>query len=173
MFSLNGQEYAFAINLVLALAIGVLIGAEREQRGKPAGISTQSFVVGGSMIFSFISNLVDPNSSTRIAAQIITGVGFLGAGIILKSESGKITNLTTAASIWFSAAIGMAIGYSLYVFAILALGYALLVPHIPSLKEMKKKKEILEKIPGPKDVKKVLQHNTVAIKKKNIEHQEQ
>jgi putative Mg2+ transporter-C (MgtC) family protein len=152
MFSFSGQEYIFAMNLVLALAIGVLIGAEREVRGKPAGISTHSFVVGGAMIFAFISNIVDPNSRTRIAAQIIAGVGFLGAGIILKSESGKITNLTTAASIWFSASLGMALGFNLYVFAILGLAYALIVPRIPNLKDLQKKKEVLEKIPGPHDV---------------------
>jgi putative Mg2+ transporter-C (MgtC) family protein len=55
---------------------------------------------------------VDPNSSSRIAAQVVSGIGFLGAGIILKSDiDKKITNLTTAAAIWYAAAIGMAIGY--------------------------------------------------------------
>ena len=94
---------------------------QKEVKGKPAGIGTHCFVIGGSMIFTYISSLVDPNSTSRIAAQIITGIGFLGAGIILKGEfddrkesskghnnfkNKKIVNLTTAASIWFSGAIG-------------------------------------------------------------------
>ncbi|MGB8776602.1 MAG: MgtC/SapB family protein [Nitrososphaeraceae archaeon] len=86
----------------LSFLAGFIIGLERESKGKPAGIGTQCLVIGGSMIFSYISGLVDPNSTSRIAAQIVTGIGFLGAGLILKSEEDKkITNLTTAASIWF------------------------------------------------------------------------
>ena len=74
----------------------------RESRGKPAGISTHCLVIGGTMMFTYISAQVDPNSTSRIAAQIVTGIGFLGAGMIMKSESTeKITYLTTAAAIWF------------------------------------------------------------------------
>lgn len=83
---LKGYELDLLIDIGLALLAGFLIGAERESRGKPAGISTQCFVIGGSMIFTYLSAHVDPNSSSRIAAQIVTGVGFLGAGIILRSE---------------------------------------------------------------------------------------
>jgi putative Mg2+ transporter-C (MgtC) family protein len=112
---LRGYELDLLIDVGLALLAGFLIGAERESRGKPAGISTHCFVIGGSMIFTYLSAHVDPNSSSRIAAQLVTGVGFLGAGIILKSEADeRITNLTTAASIWFSASIGMAIGFNFY-----------------------------------------------------------
>ncbi|MBI2666954.1 MgtC/SapB family protein, partial [Candidatus Woesearchaeota archaeon] len=100
------------------------------------GISTHSFVIGGSMLFTILSLAADPSSPARIAAQIVTGVGFLGAGIILKGEEGKITNLTTAASLWFAAALGMAIGFGWYVMAIIATIYALILPRIP---EMKKK----------------------------------
>jgi putative Mg2+ transporter-C (MgtC) family protein len=59
----------------------------KESRGKPAGISTHSFVIAGSMIFTYLSAQVDPTSTSSIAAQLVTGIGFLGAGIILKSES--------------------------------------------------------------------------------------
>lgn len=91
----------FMNNLLLT---GFIIGGERESRDKPAGISTHSFVIGGSMIFTYLSAHVDPNSSSRIAAQLVAVAGFPGAGIILKSEAKeKITNLTTAASVWFSA----------------------------------------------------------------------
>ena len=86
----------FLIDLGLSLLAGFLIGAERESRGKPAGISTHCLVIGGTMMFTYISAQVDPNSTSRIAAQIVTGIGFLGAGMILKSESTeRITNLTT------------------------------------------------------------------------------
>ena len=85
----------FLIDLGLSLLAGFLIGAERESRGKPAGISTHCLVIGGTMMFTYISAQVDPNSTSRIAAQIVMGLGFLGAGMILKSESTeKITNLT-------------------------------------------------------------------------------
>ena len=93
-----GYQLDFLIDLGLSLLAGFLIGAERESRGKPAGISTHCLVIGGTMMFTYISSQVDPNSTSRIAAQIVTGIGFLGAGMILKSESTeRITNLTTAA----------------------------------------------------------------------------
>ena len=83
---LRGHEIDFLIDISLSLIAGTLIGMERESRGKPAGISTHSFVIAGSMIFTYLSALVDPTSTSRIAAQIITGIGFLGAGVILKGE---------------------------------------------------------------------------------------
>jgi putative Mg2+ transporter-C (MgtC) family protein len=103
---LQGLTTHFLIGLGLSFLAGFIIGLERESKGKPAGISTQCLVIGGSMIFSYLSDIVDPNSTSRIAAQIVTGIGFLGAGLILKSEEDKrVTNLTTAASIWFSCSI--------------------------------------------------------------------
>jgi putative Mg2+ transporter-C (MgtC) family protein len=135
---LRGYELDLLIDVALALLAGFLIGAERESRGKPAGISTHCFVIGGSMIFTYLSAHVDPNSSSRIAAQLVTGVRFLGAGIILKSEADeRITNLTTAASIWFSASIGMAIGFNFYVLAIIAIAFAVLVPRMPHLSRLR------------------------------------
>ena len=102
-----GLQLEFLIDIIFALAAGFVIGAERESRGKPAGISTNSLVIGGAMLFTYLSAAVDPNSTSRIAAQVVSGIGFLGAGMILKGEvDKKITNLTTAASVWYSAAIG-------------------------------------------------------------------
>ena len=84
----------------IAFAAGFAIGVERESKGKPAGIGTQCLVIGGTAIFTFLSSVVDPNSTSRIAAQIVSGIGFLGAGVILKSEADeRVTNLTTAAAI--------------------------------------------------------------------------
>ena len=88
----------------------------------------------------------DPNSTSRIAAKIVTGIGFLGAGIILNGElfdkkephdqgHTKVVNLTIAASIWFSGAIGMAIGFDLYFIAIISTAFAVvIVPRLPKLR---------------------------------------
>jgi putative Mg2+ transporter-C (MgtC) family protein len=136
----TGYELRFLVDIGIALGAGFVIGAERESRGKAAGISTHCLVIGGAAIFTFLSSLVDPNSSSRIAAQIITGIGFLGAGIILKNEMEKrITNLTTAAAIWFAASIGMAIGYEYYFLAAVATAFAVGVPRIPHISKLLKK----------------------------------
>ena len=133
-----GFQLDFLIDIGLSLLAGFLIGAERESRGKPAGISTHCLVIGGTMIFTYLSAQVDPNSTSRIAAQIVTGIGFLGAGMILKSETTeKITNLTTAAAVWFAAAIGMAIGFNFYFIALVAIAFAVLVPRIPHISKLK------------------------------------
>jgi putative Mg2+ transporter-C (MgtC) family protein len=131
-------QLEFLIDIGITLLAGFLIGAERESRGKPAGISTHCLVIGGTMIFTYISAQVDPNSTSRIAAQVVSGIGFLGAGMILKSESTeKITNLTTAAAVWFAASIGMAIGFNLYFMALVGTAFAVLVPRIPHISKIK------------------------------------
>jgi putative Mg2+ transporter-C (MgtC) family protein len=133
-----GYQLDFLIDIGLSLLAGFLIGAERESRGKPAGISTHCLVIAGTMMFTYISAQVDPNSTSRIAAQVVSGIGFLGAGMILKSESTeKITNLTTAAAVWFAAAIGMAIGFNLYFMALVGIAFAVLVPRIPHISKLK------------------------------------
>lgn len=77
--------------------------------------------------------VLDQGDPGRIAAQIVTGVGFLGAGIILKRDDGGVQNLTTAASIWFSAGIGMSIGFGLYAIAAAATIFSVIVPRIPHI----------------------------------------
>ena len=130
----SGYEVGFLIRLGLSLVFGFIIGVERESRGKPAGISTNSFVIGGSAMFTFVSLQIDPNSPARIAAQVVSGVGFLGAGMILKSDKeGTVTNLTTAAAVWFAAAIGMTLGFGWYLIAGAATIYAVVVPRIPHI----------------------------------------
>jgi putative Mg2+ transporter-C (MgtC) family protein len=138
----TGYEIRLLFDIGVVLAAGFAIGAERESRNKPAGISTHCLVIGGAMIFTFLSSLVDPNSTSRIAAQVVSGIGFLGAGIILKSEiDKKITNLTTAAAIWYAAAVGMAIGYEYYFLAAVATAFAVGVPRIPHISKLVKKDE--------------------------------
>lgn len=126
------MEIRFIIGLVLAIVLGYLMGAERESRGKDAGISTHISVLAGAMLFTMLSDIVDPLSTSRISAQIVTGIGFLGAGLIIRNQ-GNVRNLTTAASIWFAAAVGMAIGYEFYVIGILGGILAAVVPRIPHI----------------------------------------
>jgi len=129
---LSGYEIPFLVKLLASLVAGFLIGVERESRHKPAGISTHTFVIAGAMLFSMLSTVLGRGDPGRIAAQIVTGVGFLGAGIILK-EGGRLQNVTTASSIWFAAAIGMAIGFGWYVIAAIATVFAMIVPRIPHI----------------------------------------
>ena len=130
--TLGPREYEFLIDLGLSLICGLIIGIEREYKRKPAGISTQTLVITASMLFAFMSRALGVGDPTRIAAQIVSGIGFLGAGLILRSEEEqKVTNVTTAASIWYSAAVGMALGFNLHAIAIAASVYAVLISLIP------------------------------------------
>ncbi|MFA5855882.1 MAG: MgtC/SapB family protein [Candidatus Pacearchaeota archaeon] len=121
----------FFFSLLLCTIAGFLIGLERESRGKDAGISTHIFVISGAMLFTYMSVLTE-TSDPRIAAQIVTGIGFLGAGLILK-EGERVINLTTAASMWFSGGLGMAIGFGYYSIAAIGTVIAVFVPRFPHI----------------------------------------
>ena len=110
--------------LLIALLIGAVIGAEREYRTKSAGFRTVILITVGSCLFTMISNLM--SNDARVASNIVTGIGFLGAGAIFK-EGTNIKGLTTATTIWISAAIGMAVGIGQYTFAFSALGIVMVV----------------------------------------------
>ncbi len=98
------------IKLGLAILVGGIVGAEREFRDKAAGFRTLILITVGSTLFTIFSLRMDPGfTQTRIAANIVTGIGFLGAGAIMR-EHGRVGGLTTAATIWLSAALGMGIG---------------------------------------------------------------
>jgi len=104
------------VKIFLAVVIGGIIGAERERHNKAAGLRTMILICIGSTLFTIFSlkmteGKYDP---TRIASNIVVGIGFLGAGVILR-EGGRITGLTTAATIWLTAALGMGIGNGQYV----------------------------------------------------------
>jgi putative Mg2+ transporter-C (MgtC) family protein len=122
----SNLEGRIIINFIFSIFAGILIGIDREIKGKSAGVSTHCLVISGSMLFSFLSQMVGTDPS-RIASQIVTGVGFLGAGIILKVNDKKIGNLTTAASLWFCAAIGMCIGFNLYMVSLISTGMAVII----------------------------------------------
>src|SRR5215468_5802417 len=106
------------LRLALAAGLGGAIGLEREFHHKPAGLRTNMLISLGSALFSILSVEVGTGAGSpdRIAAQVVTGIGFLGAGAILRSGE-NIHGLTTAATIWVNAAIGMAAGLGSYVVA--------------------------------------------------------
>jgi putative Mg2+ transporter-C (MgtC) family protein len=110
---MNNDLLIMIIKLLIAVALGGVIGLEREAHGRPAGLRTHILVCLGSALFTLISETYTGKNSdpSRVAAQIVTGVGFLGAGTIIRQGS-MIRGLTTAASLWTVAAIGMAVGTS-------------------------------------------------------------
>jgi putative Mg2+ transporter-C (MgtC) family protein len=119
------SELDMLIRLVLAAGLGALIGLDRETRQKPAGLRTFSIVSLGACIFTLVAEMAFTGDAeaSRVLATIITGVGFLGAGTIIHRQS-DVLGLTTAAGIWASAGVGMAVGMGLYS---LAIGSAVLI----------------------------------------------
>ena len=107
------------IQLVLAVILGGAIGLERELKGKPAGLRTNILISIGATLFTVLSMRMaaERGDPGRVAAQILAGVGFIGAGTILHTR-GAVTGLTSAATIWVVAAIGMALGSGAYVEAV-------------------------------------------------------
>jgi putative Mg2+ transporter-C (MgtC) family protein len=123
------------LRLLLAAGLGAAIGIERELRRKPAGLRTNILIAVGSALFTIVSIRLATVSSTpdRIAAQVVTGIGFLGAGAIIRSGR-NVHGMTTAATIWVNAAVGMAVGAGEYATATMAtaitLGVLLLLPPV-------------------------------------------
>lgn len=117
------------IRLLASLLFGGIIGLERQYHDKPAGFATNTLICMGSTVFALLSihsALTFGGDPARIAAQIVAGVGFLGAGSILR-EGNKISGLTTAAGIWLVAAVGMAVGYGEFAIAGAATGLVLVL----------------------------------------------
>jgi putative Mg2+ transporter-C (MgtC) family protein len=108
------------LSVLLAVILGAAIGLEREASGKAAGLRTNVLICLGAAVFTIISRQMGRGgdaSMTRIAAQIVTGVGFIGAGAIIRDRAG-IYGLTTAATIWLVASIGMACGAGMHILAV-------------------------------------------------------
>jgi len=117
------------VAMILAVVFGAAIGLEREIRGKAAGLRTNVLICLGAAVFTIISRHMatgQEGSTTRIAAQIVTGVGFLGAGAIIRDRAG-VYGLTTAATIWLVASIGMACGAGFHLLAAISALIAVLV----------------------------------------------
>ncbi len=113
----TGEQWAIVGRLALAAFLGAMIGLEREYRGYPAGVRTMALVCLGSALYADMSRIYGGND--RIAAQIVTGIGFLGAGLIFR-EGFSVKGVTTAATIWAVAAVGIAIAAEMYIVAVVA-----------------------------------------------------
>ena len=124
--------------LVLAVVIGGAIGAEREYRSKSAGFRTLTLICLGATLFTILSELIGGKGTPdRIASNVVVGIGFVGAGVIFKGDigTGKINGITTAAMIWVTAALGMAIGAGFEMIAFIACILILVVLFVFSLLE--------------------------------------
>lgn len=115
----------FLIRITVCFILGIIIGIERQYRRKTAGIRTITLVSLGAFLFVSISNLSNVQDTTRIAAQVVSGIGFLGAGVILRDGT-NIRGLNTAATLWCSAAIGALTASGLLVEAIIGVIYILM-----------------------------------------------
>ena len=114
-------EWELIIRLVVASALGFLIGLERELAGQPAGERTHALVALGAATYSVLSlNGFPGGDQSRVAAGVVTGIGFLGAGMILRGSDARVRGLTTAAGIWAVGGIGLAIGAGQYALGIAA-----------------------------------------------------
>jgi putative Mg2+ transporter-C (MgtC) family protein len=119
----GGVQLEIVLRLLLAAALGAGIGYQRERVGKPAGLRTHILIALGSALFTVVSlfgfgGQADPS---RIAAGVVTGIGFLGAGVIFRGmrSDGPVMGLTTAASVWVTSAIGLACGVGMYFIAVI------------------------------------------------------
>jgi putative Mg2+ transporter-C (MgtC) family protein len=131
------DDLVMALRILLAAVLGGAIGLQRERAGKPAGLRTHMLICIGATIFTLVSiygfsGNADPS---RLAAGVVTGIGFLGAGaIIFRTADGYIAGLTTAATIWVAAGIGVAIGSGLYIASVVSTVIVLIVLFIPRIK---------------------------------------
>ena len=130
-------ELEAGLRLLLAAVLGAGIGWQREKVHKPAGLRTHILICLGSCLFTVISVLgfTGPVDPSRVAAGVVTGIGFIGAGVIFRGARGdKVVGITTAASIWVTAAIGIAAGVGLYLIAAAVAIVTVLVLLIPTAK---------------------------------------
>ncbi len=115
------DQLEMAGQILLALLLGGIIGFERERSNKPAGLRTHMLVAAGTTAFTLASvygfGAMSSGDPSRVAAQIVSGIGFLGAGTIFRSGS-EVRGLTTAASVWLVAALGMLVGIRMYWLAV-------------------------------------------------------
>ena len=159
------------IKICLALVLGGALGMEREYHDKPAGFATNCLICLGAMLFTVLSEIMglaggDPG---RIAAQIVTGVGFIGAGAIMR-DGNKVSGITTAANVWLVAALGMAVGYGEYIWATACaagiLAVQLVLRRTLSLVEKMRRYDTVRVVCDPKWS--VVEKITQQIEKKNI-----
>ena len=126
-------EVEMILRLLLAAALGSIIGYQRERAKKPAGLRTHVLISLGAAIFTIVSiyGFGATDDTARVAAGVVAGVGFLGAGAIIRDGEGIVAGLTTAATIWAVAGIGLAAGAGLYLVSAVATALVLVVLLIP------------------------------------------
>jgi putative Mg2+ transporter-C (MgtC) family protein len=113
-------QITIGLKLIVAAVLSMVIGIDRERRDKNAGLRTHMLVGVGACLFTALSIEAFPNADTsRVAANVVTGIGFLGAGVIYRSED-KVHDLTTAASVWITASVGMAVATGAWLVAAIA-----------------------------------------------------
>ena len=110
-------EALFLARTLIAALLGALVGWERERRGTEAGIRTHITVCVGACTFALVSAHIPGADPARVASQIVVGIGFLGAGVII-NQKGTVSGLTTAAAIWATAAVGVATAFGMYLLAV-------------------------------------------------------
>jgi putative Mg2+ transporter-C (MgtC) family protein len=130
--ALSGNEEV-AVRLGAALVFGGMLGLNRELHGKPAGLRTHALVSLGAAVAAIVSlgfpgesKSIDPNAVSRVMQGILTGIGFLGAGVILRDPNGHVTGLTTAATIWICAVLGVACGLGYWSVLGIAIGLTII-----------------------------------------------
>ncbi len=123
-------EIEMILRLALAMVLGGVIGYQRRLSGKPAGLRTHTLISVGSALFTIVGTTAFSDDPARVAAGIVTGIGFLGAGAILHRRQ-NVEGLTTAATIWVVAAIGLAAGAGLYIIAPVTAIITLIVLFLP------------------------------------------
>jgi putative Mg2+ transporter-C (MgtC) family protein len=115
---INLFGYDLLVGIGVSICCGLIIGAERQIRGKPVGIRTSILICLGTMLFIYLGvNMNEGKDSVRILGQVVTGVGFLGAGVIMNKE-GLVSGVTSASVVWLLAGIGAAIGFKCYAVAV-------------------------------------------------------
>jgi len=112
-------ELQVALKLIISFTIGAVIGWERERTGHEAGIRTFGLISLGSCAFGLVSIRIGSSDHGRIAAQVVSGIGFICAGVIFR-ENGSIKGLTTAATLWCTAAVGLAVALDMYMISLLS-----------------------------------------------------
>lgn len=131
-------DFELVLRVLIACLLGGMIGWERERHGISAGIRTYGAIALGACVFGIVSMGAGPSADpSRIAAQVVTGIGFLGGGLIFR-EGNYVTGLTTAATLWSTAAVGLAISFGFYVIGILTAVIIFLLLYLPKLSWWKK-----------------------------------
>jgi putative Mg2+ transporter-C (MgtC) family protein len=129
-----GTEVEMVLRLLLATALGAIIGYQRERAGKQVGLRTHILICVGAALFTVASiyGFGATGEASRVAAGVVVGVGFLGAGAIIRGGEGIVAGLTSAATIWAVAGIGLAAGAGLYLISAVTTAIVLIVLFLPS-----------------------------------------